>query len=102
MKTIQKKIIYIPSYMVEQLANPEFITFIQQHKTLERRSKRGKIYKVAELAGHNLGFDVEFLRKWYGTKWCPATAWAHAVWRMGCLPGRLCRGTPQTVLAAPE
>lgn len=27
-----KKIIYIPAFMIEQLANPEFITFIQKHK----------------------------------------------------------------------
>lgn len=28
----KKKIIYVPSYMIEQLASPEFITFIQKHK----------------------------------------------------------------------
>lgn len=28
----KKKIIYIPAYMVEQFANPEFITFLQKHK----------------------------------------------------------------------
>lgn len=28
----KKKVIYIPTYMIEQLANPEFITFIQKHK----------------------------------------------------------------------
>jgi ABC-type dipeptide/oligopeptide/nickel transport system ATPase subunit len=27
-----KKIIYIPAYMIEQIANPEFITFIQKYK----------------------------------------------------------------------
>lgn len=28
----KKKIIYVPSYMIEQLASPEFITFLQKHK----------------------------------------------------------------------
>lgn len=28
----KKKIIYMPAYMIEQLANPEFITFLQDHK----------------------------------------------------------------------
>lgn len=27
-----KKVIYIPAYMIEQMANPEFITFLQKHK----------------------------------------------------------------------
>lgn len=27
-----KKIIYVPAYMIEQLANPEFISFLQNHK----------------------------------------------------------------------
>lgn len=28
----KKKVIYVPAYMVEQFANPEFITFLQKHK----------------------------------------------------------------------
>lgn len=46
--------------------------FFQRHATWERTSKNGRRYKVAELAGHNLQFDIGFLSK---LGWCNAATW---------------------------
>lgn len=42
-----------------------FNSFLRKHATLEMLSKRGSKYHVAEIAGQNVGFDVDFLRAWF-------------------------------------
>jgi DNA polymerase III epsilon subunit-like protein len=48
------------------VANDRLSKFLREHATVERVSKAGHPYLVAQLAGHNAaGFDVPFLRRWY-------------------------------------
>lgn len=55
-----------------------FKRFLELHATFDRRSKRGRTYSVAFLAGHNLEFDCKFLRAMFkrnNDTWLPASAW---------------------------
>ena len=46
-------------------ARADFVKFLEGHRSLLKTSKAGKRYRIAELGGHNLEFDVRFLRKWF-------------------------------------
>lgn len=52
-----------------------FAAFLRRHATFEMKSKEGKPYRIAQLAGHNAErFDAPFIHAWY--RWmgiyCPA------------------------------
>lgn len=47
-------------------ASQSFGRFLEPYRDVEVISKRrGTLYKVAQLAGHNARFDVDFLAAWY-------------------------------------
>ena len=92
--TFEAKIKLVPGYYTEEalakncytpegwesalpsaVARTEFERFIYHHRKHTHISGKGNRLTVAELAGHNLDFDVKFLRKWFGKIWLPATAW---------------------------
>lgn len=54
--------------------------YLQQHKNHTHITKKGKSMLVTQLAGHNLSFDVDFLRAAYGSRWCPASSWTGGYW----------------------
>lgn len=56
-------------------ARAQLGAFLSRHSTLERTSKAGRPYYIAELGGHNLEFDVRFLREWWAGSFLPASAW---------------------------
>lgn len=62
---------YVPSIweryaLPQEIAAEKFAEFCRRHATVEKKSRRGKYYKVAQLAGHNADkFDGPFLHQWY-------------------------------------
>jgi len=49
-----------------------FTSFLRDNSTVRKISKRGKAYTVAALGGHNVQFDVSFLRHLYADLFFPA------------------------------
>jgi len=50
----------------QQTAMKAFSAFLKKHATLKLISKRGNLYYVALMAGHNAAsFDGPFIQKWY-------------------------------------
>lgn len=68
-----KKAAFHPAVAVAQIGE-----FFRRHATHECVSKAGKPYTVARVAGHNAGFDMEFLR----------TLFAHPGGQMGVASAR--------------
>ena len=55
-------------------AKVEFSGFLRRNASLSMKSRAGKKYKVAELAGHNVTrFDQPFLEKWFSGDFLPAS-----------------------------
>jgi len=49
----------------EQVAAEKFAIFLRRHSTVEKKSKQGKVYRIARLAAHNSAFDGRMLENWY-------------------------------------
>ena len=43
----------------------EFAAFLTRNATVERYSKTGQLFRVAQLVAHNSGFDSDILRAWF-------------------------------------
>lgn len=53
------------SAITEPLAKQKLVAFLRDHSTMEMTSKYGNPYRIAEVAGQNVSFDVDFLRVWF-------------------------------------
>ena len=43
----------------------EFASFLTRNATVERHSKNGQMFRVAQLVAHNSGFDSDILQAWF-------------------------------------
>ena len=60
-------------------ARNQLTAFVRQHSTLPKRSKTGIEYKIAEVGGQNIEFDIGFLKKLYEREFFPMSL-SHRDW----------------------
>ncbi len=51
-----------------RVVSKNFSIFLRRYASIERTSKAGKKYRIAQLVAHNSSFDGPFIQQWYRTQ----------------------------------